>query len=135
MATDPCAAGFFSQLLHGNALLCEQRAGLTKDAQNQIQQAADNASHYYGPDSVVSAVTQNAANAQALQVKDDVNTITENIGNSDIGSPFLNSNCSGIDFTSIGLGCITKWEIGAAAGILALIIFGPYVLPYVFPRR
>lgn len=137
MATDPCSAGFLSQLLHGNAIVCNDtfKQFLSTSAQNQIQSVADNAASEYGSDSVAAQAAQASANVQKSYAGADTNSITNDISNSDVGSPFLNSNCDGLDFSSIGLGCLTKWMIAGIVAVILLVILGPYILPYVFPRR
>lgn len=135
MASDPCAAGFFSQLFHGNALLCVQKSGNVAAGQAEIQSVADNASQAYGPDSIAAQVAQQTADVQKNYVVGDVTQITSDIGNSDIGNPLLNDSCDGLDFTVVGLGCLTKTTLYVVAGIIVLIILGPYLLPYLLPRR
>jgi hypothetical protein len=122
---DPCAASTFSQIFAGNFLLCRQKPDLAAAEQAQIQSVADNAGIYYGFDSVVSQVAQASADVQQAYATSDTTQITNDNA----------STCTGIDLSYIGIGCVENWKIYIAVGIVLLILLGPYIFPFVAPKR
>lgn len=134
-STNPCDASIGSQILGGNFLLCRQQADLTQAEQDQIQSVADNAAAAYGNNSPVTQAVQQSADVQKKYAAGDTTAITQDIAKSSLFHPFSNPDCSGADLTIVGLGCIQKWELIAAVGAVFLFILGPYILPYIFPRR
>lgn len=133
--SDPCSASIFTQTISGNLLLCRQQASLASAEQDQIQAVADNASAYYGSGSPAAQATQTAADIQKQYATSDTTSITNDIAKSSLFHPFSNPDCDGADLTIVGLGCIKKWEIFAIVAAVVLFLLGPYLLPYVAPRR
>lgn len=127
VSTNYCdETNYFSQYFSGNLFACLQKPSLVTQEQMQIQSVADNAKKYYGADSTTAAVAQQAADAQKQYAVSDVNDIT----NKNL------SECTGVDLTFVGAGCIEWYKFYLVGGLIAFVILLPYILPFILrPRR
>ena len=80
----------------GNQTQMQKDAALM-EGQTQIQGVADNAKAYY--DAHVAAVSQDAANAQSIALAKDQAALNK-----------ANEQCSGVNLSGIGLGCINSFS-------------------------
>lgn len=124
MATNPCDAGFLTQLWQGNAIICSQtfQQSQVADAVQQQTDTLNNVIQNYGNDSIQSQVATQATKAAIAATPGDVSSIDASIASSGIGNPLGNPDCSGVDLTIVGLGCIQSYYIWIAVAIVTLLL-------------
>lgn len=124
MATNPCDAGFLTKLLQGNAIVCSQtfKAYQVADAVQQQTDALSNVQQYYSGNDIVQQVADNATAAAIAASTGDVASIDSTTAASSVGNPISNPDCSGVDLTVIGIGCVQSYYIWIAIAIIALLL-------------
>jgi hypothetical protein len=135
-ASNPCTSSFITQLVSGNAIVCNFtfEASQAQDEVDQIQTVVDNAVSNYGSDSPTATAAETAALQQQAQASDDVTSIDTDIANSSVDQVFTTCDDGNAGLQIPGLPCIDWTYLLIGIGLLVVLYFAA-VFSSLIPRR
>jgi len=145
MSAPDCSAGILSQILNGNAIVCNEtfQGSLASSEKAQIETVPANASTNYGEGSAPALVADEIANSEIQQAANDTQTISSDISASPTGRTF-GADCNGspgVNLSLVGGPCLSytllkEIGIGVILALLAgVLLYGFAIVSPFIPKR